>query len=119
MNLLHYAFSGYQAPVDNPQIVNAVKAGVGVPVKFSLGGDRGLNILFRNPTSTAYTCETGAPIDVLETEASGGSGLAYDPATDTYTYVWKTLKSWSSTCRELDLTFRDGTFRTADFSFRK
>jgi predicted extracellular nuclease len=119
MNLLHYAFSGYQAPVDNPPIVNAVKAGVGVPVKFSLGGDRGLNILFRNPTSTAYTCETGAPIDVLETEAAGGSGLAYDPATDTYTYVWKTLKSWSSTCRELDLTFRDGTFRTADFSFRK
>jgi uncharacterized protein len=119
MDLVHYAFSGYQAPVDNPPVVNSGKAGAGVPVKFSLGGNRGLDILFHPPTSTGFTCETGAPIDLLETEAAGGSGLTYDAATDTYTYIWKTQKTWAGTCRELDLTFRDGTFRTADFVFRK
>ncbi|HLO36293.1 MAG TPA: ExeM/NucH family extracellular endonuclease [Candidatus Deferrimicrobium sp.] len=118
LNLLHYAFSGYQAPVDNPPVINATRPGASVPVKFSLGGDRGLDVLFRQPTSTGYTCQSGAPVDTLETEAAGGSGLQYDPLTDTYTYVWKTLKAWSGTCRELDLTFRDGTFRTADFAFR-
>ena len=117
MNLAHYAFNGYLSPVDNPPVVNATKAGAAVPVKFSLGGDRGLDILFRQPTSTGYTCDSGAPTDTLETEAAGGSGLAYDAATDTYTYVWKTQKAWSSSCRLLDLTFRDGTYRTADFAF--
>lgn len=119
MDLTHYAFSGFQAPVDNPPVVNRVKAGAGVPVKFSLGGNLGLDVLFRTPTSTGLTCEAGAPTDVLETEAAGGSGLTYDPATDTYTYVWKTLKPWANTCRVLDLTLRDGTYRTANFSFTK
>ncbi|MFL5778923.1 MAG: ExeM/NucH family extracellular endonuclease, partial [Chloroflexota bacterium] len=118
MDLTHYAFTGYQAPVDNLPVVNSLRGGSSVPVKFSLGGDRGLDVLFRAPNSTGYTCQSGAPTDVLETESAGGSGLAYDPATDTYTYVWKTVKSFTGTCRLLDLTFRDGTYRTAAFSFR-
>src|SRR5438445_3582384 len=39
-----YSFSGFFAPVDNPPTFNRVKAGTAVPVKFSLGGDQGLNI---------------------------------------------------------------------------
>ena len=119
MDLLHYAFSGFQPPIANPPAINTVKAGSSIPVKFSLGGDRGLDVLFRTPTSTGFTCQGGAPSGDLETVPAGQSGLAYDPVTDTYTYVWKTLKAWSSTCRELDVTFRDGTYRTADFAFRK
>ena len=42
----------------------------------------------------------------------------YDPATDQYTYVWKTTKSWAGTCRRLTVTFNDGTQRYADFKFR-
>ena len=118
LNLLHYSFTGYQAPVDNPPVVNTVKAGAGVPVKFSLGGDLGLDVLFRTPTSTRYTCDSGAPMDTLETETPGNSRLTYDPATDTYTYAWKTLKAWADTCRQLDLTFDDGTYRVADFQFK-
>jgi predicted extracellular nuclease len=118
MDLLHYPFSGYQAPVDNSPVVNLVKAGASVPVKFSLGGNLGLSVLFRTPTSTGFACDSGAALDTLETEAAGSSGLTYDPVTNTYTYVWKTLKAWAGTCRELDLTFDDGTYRVADFRFR-
>ena len=34
-----FPVSGFLAPVDAPPVVNSVKAGAAVPVKFSLGGD--------------------------------------------------------------------------------
>ena len=39
-----YNFSGFFPPVDNPLVVNVVNAGRAIPVKFSLGGNKGLNI---------------------------------------------------------------------------
>ena len=47
------------------------------------------------------------------------SGLTYDAASDMYTYVWRTEKAWTSTCRELTLRFRDGSTRVARFTFTK
>ena len=40
-----YPFTGFFSPVDNLPILNIAKAGSTIPVKFSLGGDRGLGIL--------------------------------------------------------------------------
>src|SRR6266545_1132510 len=39
-----FDFSGFFPPVDNPPAVNVVNAGRAIPVKFSLSGDKGLNI---------------------------------------------------------------------------
>ena len=39
-----FNWSGFFQPVDNPPMLNVVKAGSAVPVKFSLGGEKGLNI---------------------------------------------------------------------------
>jgi hypothetical protein len=91
-----------------------------VPVKFQLGGDRGLDILATgSPTSTRISCAGGTPIDPIEeTVTAGASGLQYAAATQTYTYVWKTQKAWSGTCRRFTLELDDGTLRTADFQFR-
>ena len=113
-------FSGFFSPVDNPPIVNTVKAGSSVPVRFSLGGDQGLDVLAAgSPVSTAYSCEAGTPSDVLEETATTGShGLTYDASTDSYTYVWKTVKSWSG-CRRLVVTLTDGTVHEALFQFNK
>jgi len=62
-----------------------------VPVKFSLGGDRGLGILAADsPTSDDAGCNVTGPA-VASTAAN--SGLQYDAASDTYTYVWKTPRS--------------------------
>ncbi len=49
---------------------------------------------------------------------AGSSGLSYDPATDTYTYVWKTNKAWAGPCRQLILGLNDGTFHVAFFKLR-
>jgi hypothetical protein len=114
-----YDFSGFFAPVDNPPTLNTVKAASAIPVKFSLHGDQGLNILAAgSPTSQQVACTSGAPTDPIEeTVTAGSSSLSYDPATDTYTYVWKTAKTWAASCRQLTLTLNDGTQHAALFKF--
>ena len=37
-------FSGFEEPVDESPTLNRMHAGRAVPLKFSLGGDRGLDI---------------------------------------------------------------------------
>ena len=52
-----YAFDGFFAPIDD-DAVNVLKAGQGVPVKFSLGGDQGLDILAEgSPSSRPVACD--------------------------------------------------------------
>jgi hypothetical protein len=120
VQLLDYDFAGFISPVDNPPVVNTVKAGQAIPVKFTLSGDLGLDIFAGTPSSVAYTCASGMPVDEVEsTSTAGGTGLAYDPASGIYTYTWKTDRAWAGQCRRLSLTLDDGTYRTADFAFRK
>jgi len=121
VQLLSYLFNGFFQPVDNPPNLNVLKAGQGVPVKFSLSGDKGLNIFAPGyPLSTRITCDTSESQDAIEqTVSSGSSSLAYDPTTDTYSYVWKTDKGWAGTCRQLVVKLVDGTFHYADFKFTK
>jgi hypothetical protein len=115
-----WAFTGFFSPVDNPPTINQVKAGQSIPVKFSLGGDRGLEIFQAGyPKVATMSCPSGVPTDPIEEAASSGnSGLQYDPVTNRYTYVWKTQKGWTG-CRTLILRFLDGTERTALFKFTK
>ncbi len=116
-----YNFSGFVAPVDNPPIVNVAKAGSAIPVKFSLHGNQGLNILATgSPSSRTILCDNGAPQDDIEsTVAAGGSSLSYDPVADLYTYVWKTDKTWAGACRELTVTLNDNSMYKAEFKFTK
>ena len=37
--------------------------------------------------------------DRESTKAAGASALAYDPASDQCTHVWKNEKAWAGTCR--------------------
>ena len=116
-----YDFRGFFQPVDNEPTVNRLNAGAAVPLKFSLGGDHGLDIMAVGfPSSRAVHCVSGAPIDVVEsTVTAGASGLTYDSVSDTYTYVWKTSKQWAGTCRRLEVTLDDGSTHFASFDFRK
>jgi hypothetical protein len=115
-----YPFTGFLAPVDNPPVINGVKAGLAVPVKFSLGGDRGLTILAADyPQSQRVTCDSGAHLDEIgQTVNAGVSSLSYDVSTGEYTYVWKTDKTWAGTCRQLVIRLVDGTDHRAIFKLR-
>jgi methionine-rich copper-binding protein CopC len=93
------------------------KAGSNVPVKFSLGGNHGMNILRAGyPASGAYTCGGTVPTDA--TEAIPSPNLKYDPATDMYSFQWKTDRAWSNTCRVMVVGLTDGQNLTVAFQFR-
>lgn len=113
-------FSGFLQPVDNLPTLNLVNAGRAIPVKFSLSGNKGLNIFVAGyPKSQAIACDSAAPVDGIEqTVTAGGSSLQYNALTDVYTYVWKTDKAWAGTCRQLVLGFADGTFQRANFKLK-
>ena len=114
-------FTGFFQPVENPPVYNRAKAGSGIPLKFSLGGDQGLDIFAPGyPASTPIACDLTSPsVPVQETVAAGSSHLTYNPNTGQYTFIWKTDKAWAGTCRELVLKLADGTSHSAYFNFTK
>jgi len=120
VEVLPYNFTGFFSPIDNPPALNEMKAGQAAPVKFSLGGNQGLNIFAAgSPSSIQINCNSSDPIVPLEeTETAGQSSLSYDSASDRYKYTWKTESSWKNTCRQLTLTLRDGTVHVAKFKFK-
>ena len=92
-----------------------------MPVKFSLGGYQGLDIFATGyPASQQITCNTSAPTDQIEqTVTAGSSSLSYDATSDQYNYVWKTDRAWAGTCRQLNVTLKDGTSHSANFGLTK
>jgi len=113
-----YNFTGFFSPVGNAPVLNSVNAGRAIPVKFSLSGNKGLDIFAaNNPYSVSLTCGTSdIGVDVTETLTAGGSSLSYGG--DQYNYVWKTESSWAGTCRQLVVTLNDGSVHVANFKFR-
>jgi uncharacterized repeat protein (TIGR01451 family) len=115
-----YVFTGFFSPVDNLPTLNQVNAGKAIPVKFSLSGNKGLNIFApNNPTSGIIPCGANDPIvDITETVTAGGSSLSYNATNEQYNYVWKTESSWAGTCRQLVLQLNDGSIHRANFKFK-
>jgi hypothetical protein len=113
-----YTFTGFYAPVDNLPVLNVMKGGASVPLKFSLGGNQGLDVIAAGyPISQPVACASNAPQDQVEETIARGSGLSYDAASDQYVYVWATQKSWANSCRQLTLKLKDGSLHSALFHF--
>ena len=112
-------FTGFFSPVDNAPVINTASAGSAIPVKFSLGGNRGLSIFAAgSPTAVKFTCTSGPTDAIEETSAASTSGLTYDAATNEYKYTWKTDKKFAGSCYQLRLTFTDGSTFFANFKFK-
>lgn len=114
-----YPFTGFFQPVANLPFINKVRAGKAIPVRFSLGGNRGLNILATGyPTVTPIQCPYYAPENTItdaNTVAVTSSSLIYYAASNQYIYVWKTDKAWKNSCRKLTIRLNDGTDHVALF----
>ena len=115
-----YDFGGYYPPVAAAPALNQAEAGSAIPLKFSLAGDQGLDILAAGfPTMQPVSCDRLEPIgDPSATKPAGNSGLNYDPETGWYNYVWKTGKHLAGTCQALTLQLIDGTQHIAYFKFQ-
>lgn len=112
-----WAFGGFLPPVKASPEVTSVRAGSAVPLKFSLAGNQGIDILVGgSPSSTPVDCasleETGEP-----TPTASQAGLRYDEKADQYSYVWKTPKQQSG-CVRVDVALADGSVHDAYFRLR-
>ncbi|MGK2851273.1 MAG: PxKF domain-containing protein [Candidatus Limnocylindrales bacterium] len=115
---VNWPFTGFFSPVDNLPTVNVAKAGSTVPVKFNLGGDRGMGILAAgSPKAIKLATCSSTSVDTIEETTTSNGGLTYDPVSQQYKYNWKTEKTMSG-CYRLDFTFIDGTTKSALFQLK-
>lgn len=110
-----YAFDGFYAPVSAS--LTSVKAGDTVPVKFSLGGDQGLDVFAAGSPAWRPAPCTG-PSTVTDSSTAAGR-LTYQPQSARYTFAWSTDATWVGSCKDLVVTLRDGTVHTARFKFAR
>jgi hypothetical protein len=111
-------FSGFYAPLKNMPYINAATAGSAIPIKFAIGGYRGLQVLQANsPTSVAVTCPADAPQNTVRALIAPKGGLK--SLGSSYTYVWRTDANWAGSCRKFVLTLSDGSTHAAMFRFMR
>ncbi len=97
---------------------NVAQAGSAIPVKFSLGGNLGLDVITA-ATSIQIDCDTAASMDDEQPAITQRpKGLSYSVDTDQYNFVWKTDKAWSGSCRQLRLELVDGSVRLTNVEFK-
>ncbi len=114
-----YTFTGFFSPVVNLPAVHSASAGGAMPVKFSLNGFQGLDVIEPGyPMSQPMSCTTWQPIGSAVSISSTG-GLTYDASSDRYTITWKTAKTWSNSCRQFQMLLDDGTTHRFNVKFKK
>lgn len=112
--------SGFYSPVDMGGVVNTVKAGSTVPLKFELF--RGTTELtstgaVKSFTSQRVNCTSGLedPIEALAT--TGGTSLRYDTTAGQFVQNWKTPTT-AGTCHRATMTAADGSTISALFKLK-
>jgi hypothetical protein len=116
-----YDFDGFLWPLVNPPRVNRWKAGLPVPVRFSLGSYRGsAPVAAGYPKVAPVSCSGGG--EAAGSEKAGGSWTkrsvhASKHRAWTYMFLWKTEKNWAGGCRQLVLKLDDGTVHRVDVQF--
>jgi MBG domain-containing protein/trehalose utilization protein/thrombospondin type 3 repeat protein len=113
-----YRFAGFFSPVKNPPMMNTVRAGRAIPIKFSLGRYEGMRVMqLAQPAVVTVPCTVLSQNMADEDGWENSSGLRAEG--HKYTYVWKTSASWAGSCRKFVLTLADGTSHSALFRFVK
>ena len=119
---VRFGFSGFKSPVDNPPVLNVVKGGNTVPVKWSLKNLAGNYVRslgsVTSISSSPIRCPSATTDPDPDTAPGGLAGLKYDTTAEQFVYNWSTLKSWSGSCRRLYVKFSDLTVPYADFQFK-
>lgn len=114
-----WTLRGFTAPVDTDGVVNTVKGGSTVPLKFTvLAGTTPVTATTAVTFTTARTiCSTGAPVDEVETTTTDNTGLRYDTASGQFIQSWKTPKQPGS-CYRTTMTGLDGSTISALFQLK-
>lgn len=107
-----WRLSGFYAPVDyGTNVVNTVKGGATVPLKFEVF--KGSEELTSTSEITGFTvkkvsCSTGAEEDTVEMTSTGGTSLRYDTTAGQFIQNWQTPKAAGS-CYTVTVGTQDGS----------
>jgi hypothetical protein len=116
--VLAWTLTGFFQPVDMGNVLNVVKSGSTVPLKFKIYAGSSELTDVADVTSLKYgqvACDASAPNDDIETVATGGTVLRYD--TGQFIYNWKT-PSLPGKCVSVTMTTQDGSSLTAFFKLK-
>lgn len=115
-------FTGFAAPVDNNGVLNTVKAGQVVPLKWRLTTAAGVPVTNLaaadvKVTVTGLSCSAGTTVDALEEYAAGASGLQ-NLGNGYYQWNWKTPKTYAGSCKTMKLDLGEAGDVTHDALFK-
>jgi hypothetical protein len=102
-----------------PSVVNTIKGGSSVPLKFNLYESRG-GVELTSTTDIAgfqvyaMSCSTATFEDPVEVTTTGGTTLRYDAIARQFIQNWQTPKG-AGNCYKVAMTARDGTSIVAFF----
>lgn len=107
-----WRLSGFYQPVDMSGVVNTVKNGSTVPLKFEVfkasGAELTSTSIVNGLKPTVASCSTGATIDDIEQLATGGTSLRYDATAGQFIFNWQTPRKPGS-CYNVSVTTQDGS----------
>ena len=118
--VLSWTLKGFYAPVDMNETFNTVKGGSTVPLKFEVFAGASELTDTSVVTSLKYSsisCNATAPVDDIETTATGGTTLRYDATAGQFVYNWQTPRV-PGACLSLVVRMQDGGSIVAYFKVK-
>ena len=108
---------GFYQPIDNDGVLNTIKGGSTVPVKFNVTAGDSLvtDPAIAEVSWVSIPCPDQRTSDAIEqTATSASSSLRWDASSQQFIYNWRTPKA-PGTCLQLQVTTTDNITHTADF----
>jgi hypothetical protein len=120
-SVLSWSTKGFYQPVDMGTVLNTVKAGSTVPLKFEVfAGSTELSdpSIVKSLTVAKINMSTSTLTDEIETTATGGTSLRYDSTSGQFIYNWSTKGLLAGQCYQITLTLQDGSTIVAYFKMK-
>lgn len=119
--VLAWTFSGFYQPVDMNNVMNTVKSGATVPIKFELfKGSTELTTtssVVQPLKAVGIACSSTTPDDI-ELVATGGTSLRYDATAGQFIYNWQTPSGKAGSCYKVTIFAADGSSQSAIFKLK-
>jgi hypothetical protein len=118
--VLAWTLRGFYQPVDMGDVLNTVKNGSTVPLKFEVfAGSTELTATssVKNFSATIVACDAAAGTDEVEVTSTGGTVLRYDATAGQFIQNWQTPKS-PGRCYRATITTLDDSKITAFFQLK-
>jgi hypothetical protein len=119
--VLAWTVKGFYQPVDMNGVINTVKAGSTVPLKFEIfAGNTELTDVasVKQPfVVKVMACDASATSDEIEVTTTGGTVLRYDPTAGQFVWNWQTPKT-PGFCYRVTVTAQDATPISANFKLK-